>query len=182
MVDPLLQLVIATALSLLFASAALHKRSEPARFRAQLAAYDVLPTARVRAFAAALPWFELGVALLLLPAMTRGAAGLVAALLLLAYAGAMGLNLLRGRADIDCGCGGTAQPLSWSLVLRNAVLAASAALLAASTADRALVASDLLWLVLLIPALAIAYAALGEILRNAALLRPANPRGLKDGH
>lgn len=176
MIDPLLQLVIAVALALLFASAALHKRGEPARFRAQLAAYALLPADRVRSAAGALPWLELGTALLLLPVATRPAAGVAAAILLLAYAGAMGINLLRGRVDIDCGCGGTAQPLSWYLVLRNLALATGAALLAAPTADRALLATDALWLVLLVPLLAIAYAALGEIVRNAALLRPGDSR------
>jgi hypothetical protein len=173
-IDPLLQLVIAVALALLFASAAMHKRSEPARFRAQLAAYGLLPADLVRPAAATLPWLELGIALLLVPAATRGATGAVAAILLSAYAGGIAVNLLRGRADIDCGCGGTAQPLSWSLVLRNLALASAAALLLAPAADRAVLITDALWLAILVPLLVIAYAALGEILRNAALLRPGN--------
>ena len=38
----------------------------------------------------------------------------------------MAINLRRGRAHIDCGCGQSflAQSLSWTLVARNAVLAA----------------------------------------------------------
>lgn len=51
-------------------------------------------------------------------------AGAVALLLL--FAAAMAINLARGRADIDCGCGQSflKQTLSWSLVARNAALAA----------------------------------------------------------
>lgn len=181
MIDPLLQLVIAAALALLLATAALHKRGEPARFRAQLEAYDILPESSLGAMAAALPWAELGIAVLLLPAMTRGGAGIAAALLLLAYAGGMGVNLWRGRADIDCGCGGAAQPLSWSLVLRNLALALVATLLFAPPIERSLAIADLLWLVLLIPLLVLAWSALGEVLRNAALLRPEPAPGHSHG-
>ena len=177
MIDPLLQLVIALPLALLFASAAVHKRSEPARFRAQLGAYDLLPAGTLRAVATALPLAELGIAFLLLPDTTRGAAGTAAALALLAYAGGMGVNLVRGRADIDCGCGGVAQPLAWSLVLRNVALALAAALLLAPPIERSLAIADLLWLVLLIPLVVLAWTALGEILRNAALLRPGHSHG-----
>ena len=48
-----------------------------------------------------------------------------AALLLSVFAVAMGINLLRGRRHIDCGCfqGTLKQPLSWTLVSRNALLA-----------------------------------------------------------
>jgi hypothetical protein len=54
------------------------------------------------------------------PAFIGGAA------LLLAYAGVMTINLMRGRRFIDCGCGGATQPLSIGLVLRNVVLAVAA--------------------------------------------------------
>src|SRR6202035_1483448 len=47
-----------------------------------------------------------------------------AAVLLGAFAVAMGINLLRGRRQIDCGCfqGALKQPLRWTLVGRNALL------------------------------------------------------------
>jgi hypothetical protein len=181
-IDPLLQLVIAAALALLFAGAALHKRGEPGRFRAQLAAYELLPPGLLRPVAGALPWCELSVALLLLPAVTRAAAGTAAAGLLLVYAAGMGINLLRGRGAIDCGCGGAEQPLSWLLVFRNLALASAAALLVAPATERVLLVTDALWLILLVPLLAITYAALGEITRNAALLRPATSLDSNNGH
>jgi hypothetical protein len=40
------------------------------------------------------------------------------------YGAAITINLLRGRQHIDCGCGGDGTPISWGLVLRNAVLLA----------------------------------------------------------
>jgi hypothetical protein len=44
--------------------------------------------------------------------------------LLVLFAGAIAVNVMRGRTDIDCGCFRSAlrQNLSWWLVLRNAVL------------------------------------------------------------
>jgi Methylamine utilisation protein MauE len=48
-----------------------------------------------------------------------------AAVLLGVFALAMGINLLRGRRHIDCGCfqGALKQTLCWTLVGRNALLA-----------------------------------------------------------
>lgn len=52
---------------------------------------------------------------------------LVAAMLLLMlFAGAMAINIRRGRSHIDCGCGHGAlrHPIGWPLVIRNLLLAA----------------------------------------------------------
>jgi hypothetical protein len=38
----------------------------------------------------------------------------------------MAFNLAQGRRLLDCGCGGAPLALSWSLVVRNAVLALAA--------------------------------------------------------
>jgi hypothetical protein len=63
---------------------------------------------------------------LLALALLVGAPGseFAASALLALFAVAMGINLLRGRTHIDCGCFDSTlkQPLRWSLVLRNAVL------------------------------------------------------------
>jgi hypothetical protein len=51
----------------------------------------------------------------------------IASILLLAlFAVAMAINLRRGRAHIDCGCGQSflKQTLSWTLIARNAALVA----------------------------------------------------------
>jgi hypothetical protein len=65
------------------------------------------------------------VGVLLLSAMAISWTVLASIVLLGLFAAAMAVNLYRGRADIDCGCGQSflKQSLSWTLVVRNAVLA-----------------------------------------------------------
>ncbi|MEM1186955.1 MAG: MauE/DoxX family redox-associated membrane protein [Pseudomonadota bacterium] len=175
--DPLLQLVLSAGLALLLGSAALHKRREGARFRAQLEAYQLVPGALLRPVAAGLPWIELTAGGLMLFTATRGAGGLLTAVLLLAYGLAMLLNIHRGRTDIDCGCGGPGQPLSLALVFRNLVLAGAAALLTLTPTPRELGPGDAAGFVLLLVAVIVSYAALGQILRNAALFRAEAAHG-----
>jgi hypothetical protein len=90
-----------------------------------IANYRLLPGALVAPVALLLPWAEIGIGLGLI---VGGAAVLAPAAmaLLLIFAAAMGINVARGRREIDCGCGRSdlRQPLGWLLVLRNLVLAA----------------------------------------------------------
>jgi hypothetical protein len=171
MVDPLLQWVVALGLALVFGSAAWHKRSAPAHFRAQVAAYRVLPPVLLRPAAGALPWIELATALGLLIVPLRPAAGVAAATLLLTYGAAMLINLLRGRTDIDCGCGGQAQPLSRTLVVRNLILAAGAGTLILPATPRQMSLGDLLLLPGLLALLTLTYACVAQISGNAGALR-----------
>jgi hypothetical protein len=160
-IDPVVGACLRAGLALLFAAAAWHKLGRVREFRAALAAYRLLPGRAVPAAAAALAAAEVAVALaLLLPSL--GAAGPIgAAALLLFYAGAIAVNLLRGRREIDCGCGGIAgaQPIAWGLVLRNAALSAAAAACALPLARRPLVWVDAISLVGGVAALALLYAA-----------------------
>jgi Methylamine utilisation protein MauE len=88
--------------------------------------YRLLTRGMIVPFAALLPPLELTVGVLLLCAWAMPASLLAAALLLAVFAAAMAINLRRGRSGIDCGCGQSflKQTLSWTLVARNAVLAA----------------------------------------------------------
>lgn len=76
---------------------------------------------------------EMSLALAMLLPQMRGAGLAAAALLLIAYAGLMGVQLARGAADIKCGCAGPASEttISPTLVLRN-LACASLTLLAMS--------------------------------------------------
>jgi hypothetical protein len=91
-----------------------------------IANYRLLPRFAVAPVAALLPPLEMGVGLALLSAQLMPWAEFAAVALLALFAAAMAVNLRRSRADIDCGCGQSflKQTLSWTLVARNAGLAA----------------------------------------------------------
>jgi Methylamine utilisation protein MauE len=124
MIDPVLMLLIALGGSVLFGTAAFHKLRSPAAFGAALADYHVVPGAVAPAAATALVLLETAVACGLLWGRARPVCATVGAALLLLYASAIALNLLRGRRDLDCGCGSQGTAIGWWMVARNALLAA----------------------------------------------------------
>lgn len=91
--------------------------------------YGLLPHRLVTVVAALLPPIELACGILLALGIAGGLVSGLLACLLLAFAGALALNLARGRAP-DCGCfgGSVPQRATWLSVARNAALAASAIL------------------------------------------------------
>ena len=91
-----------------------------------IANYRLLPPMLVGPVAVLLPPVEMLSGLLLLSAQFRPFGELAAIGLLMLFGGAMAVNLKRGRAHIDCGCGQSflKQSLSWILVWRNAGLMA----------------------------------------------------------
>ncbi len=116
----------------IFLRAALHKISHYREFSAQLAAYQLLPRPLLSAFALFLILLE---GFLALSLFIGGwvYSSFIAAALLIVYATAMALNLVRGNDDLDCGCSGPAgspsgfssgetQTISWTLVVRNCIL------------------------------------------------------------
>ncbi|HLK13052.1 MAG TPA: MauE/DoxX family redox-associated membrane protein [Candidatus Binatia bacterium] len=172
--DPAIVLVLRGALALLFLIAAAHKARDPGRFRAVLADYRLLPARLVAPAAVALPAVE-GTLAAALCAPGQRAPGLVgAAALLLLYAGAMAVNLARGRRDVDCGCMGPAahRPIAPGLVARNVALAAAAVAGLVPTAPRPLVWVDAVTAAGGTAALAALWGAAGRLLAN----RPALAR------
>lgn len=113
---------------LVFASAAWHKLSDFSTFTGFVADYQVTPEAAVAGVSRAVVAAEVAVPLTLLALPTRHAGALLAMAMLLGYAAAIALNILRDRRHINCGCGGAEQLLDWSLVLRNIALAGIAGL------------------------------------------------------
>lgn len=129
----LLSGVGAGVLALVFARSVTHKLTEFSFFNATVGEYRLLPQALVGPTAVALALAEaLAIALLIIPG-TREVGAMLAAGLLSLYAGAMAINLHRGRYRIDCGCGGPGQMISWALVARNSVLTALAAFVSLNT-------------------------------------------------
>ena len=111
---------------LVFLLAAAQKASHWRILPGVIANYRLLPRKTVTPAAALLPPLETIVAILLLGALAMPWTALASIALLAIFAAAMAVNLRRGRSAIDCGCGQSflAQTLSWTLVARNAALAA----------------------------------------------------------
>ena len=113
-------------LAIVFVTAAAGKLQHAEVLEGVVANYRLLPAKLVRPVAKVLPWAELLVGLALLAPVSSPIAAAAAVVLLLGFAWAMAVNLTRGRAHIDCGCQRSElrQPLQWSLVARNLLLAA----------------------------------------------------------
>jgi uncharacterized membrane protein YphA (DoxX/SURF4 family) len=117
-----LSLVVRLGLATLFAYAALSKLADPSAFARDIANYHLLSDALSGWAAVLFPVCELVIALgLLLPSHARGAA-LLAALMLVGFAFAMGQAKLRG-IDLVCGCFGGEARVSWGKVLLDLGLA-----------------------------------------------------------
>lgn len=149
LVDPVIARALGAALSVVFLAGAWQKFREPLLFRAALENYRLLPERFIDLVARGLPLLEGAAGVLLLFAETRSIGGGLAALLLFVVTVAVAINLWRGNADIDCGCGwlgaeGGEQPLSWGLVARNALLVAALPLALADGSQRTLVWIDYL--------------------------------------
>lgn len=170
--DPILIHACALALAAILATAATHKLRAPRWFAAQLEAYALLPTALLAPVARALPLVEGAVAVALLLPASRSVAALAAAALLAVYAGAIAVNLWRGRRDIDCGCAGPgeSQPLRPVLLSRNAALLGLALLAALPPLPRDLGAFDGFVAIAAAAVLLLLYAAADGLLTNAPRL------------
>jgi len=140
-------------------------------------AYRLLPEGGAYAVARAVPALELAVAVALLSAMTRAAAALAGMALLLAYGGAIAVNLARGRRDLACGCGGAqdTRPIAPWMVVRNLLLGLLLATALASWRPRMLLMTDALTVAAGIAVAALLYASLDRLLgilaARAAALR-----------
>jgi hypothetical protein len=102
--------------------------------------YKLLPENISSIVARLIPAVEIIVAIGLLVNVMVFWLSFVAMSLFLMFGGAVAINLLRGHHDISCGCFGQKQNhrLSWSLVVRNAILAGLATIISglSSTLNR----------------------------------------------
>lgn len=118
-------------IAFVFLLASVPKLVDAASFERAVRGYALVPDAWARPLVTWLPRFEFGASLALLSGVGVPVVGVLLTVALLLFAGAIGVNLLRGRA-IDCGCFGGSAPrrITWIAVVRNAVLAAMAATVA----------------------------------------------------
>jgi len=148
-------------LAWIIGTAGLHKLRYPIHYTALIDAYQLLPREAARPAGILLGAAELTAALLIGTAPCLPAGPLAAVGLLCLYCGAIGINLLRGRRDIDCGCSGPLRyrPIAPWMLLRNTVLMLLCAWLVLRTARCATGWGE--WIA------AAAIAALGVLLYNA---------------
>jgi Methylamine utilisation protein MauE len=169
--DPVVDLAIRIGLAVLFGVAALHKLRGFRRFEATVADYRIVPAPLAPLAAIAVLGAEVGIAEMLVLPHLRSVGLAAAAAQLVVYAGALALNLARGRRHLDCGCVGVAgrEEISWALAGRNLVLSAIA-LVATLTpiAGRPLVWIDALTIAGAVAAAAGAYVAIDQLVANGA--------------
>jgi hypothetical protein len=124
-IDPAIAALVVACTALLFAAAAIHKLRDLRRFDEIFAAYGLLPLAARLRLSRAVPLLEAFVAVGLVLDVSRNAAARVGIVLLFAYAGAITVNLIRGRRELACGCGGPddRRPIAPWMVWRNILFA-----------------------------------------------------------
>lgn len=175
MLDPAIGLLLVAAIALLFASASAHKLRDLRRFEEIFAAYGVFTSISRWHLSRAIPLLELAVAAGLVFDPSRSYAAVAGIALLSTYAGAIAINLRRGRRDLACGCGGPDErrPIAPWMVWRNVVLALALVLALAPWTSRPVNFTDAVTVVFGVLTLALVYlcvdAMMGYLQRVAQL-------------
>ncbi|MFT8945261.1 MAG: MauE/DoxX family redox-associated membrane protein [Acetobacter aceti] len=116
-----LSALCAGGVGIMFLVAGVSKLREHDLFLGTLSSYRLLPASFLETAAWGLGAVEVLVGLMLLSGIGQGVGGVAAAGLMVTFALAMGINVMRGRTDLSCGCtpGQKGEALSWSLVFRT---------------------------------------------------------------
>lgn len=172
--DPVFSWLMQFFLAMVFLTAAWHKLREREAFARVLNNYGLTPGSANPVLVWLLALNEIACAGLLLAHSATGA--VYAASLLFTYALIMGIMLLQGKRDMDCGCSGPArkQGLSAALLWRNAALIGIALLLLLPTNERALTWLDGVQLLLAGVSASLLYLASEHLLANQALFHSDN--------
>ena len=129
--DPVAVIFCQLSLTVIFGLGAWGKFRDLEEFTGIVRNYRLLPEFAIRPVAYMMPALEAAIALTLLAGTAQPYPAMGAIVLLAIFAVAMGINIVRGRRYIDCGCFRTKlkQRLSWWLVVRNGVLMTMAGVL-----------------------------------------------------
>jgi uncharacterized membrane protein YphA (DoxX/SURF4 family) len=180
--DPALLWALRLALAGIWALAARHKLADLQAFRGAVVGYRLLPEASAGVFATGVCVAEIALVLGLLTPASAGPAALVSALLLALYAGAMAVNLARGRRDLDCGCAGPGfrRPIGEGLLIRNGALIAVSLLAALPPTGRSLNGLDVFTVAVGAATLLLLHSGVEVALANAPGSRALGRRSLGD--
>ena len=170
-VGPFLLQFVSLGFTLLFLLAAVHKLTGLDDFQAALSDYQVIPSGLVPLTARLFPFVEMSLAVGWLFGSEIQIVAYTSAGLLATYGLAMGINLVRGRVHIGCGCGfGGAlqheQHLSVGLVLRNVGLAIAALGATLPGPQRELGVGEYVMLVGAVAVSALLYATANQLFQN----------------
>src|SRR6266849_815504 len=128
-----LALLLRIALGAIFVYAAWSKLKDPwALFAMAIDSYQVLPTWAVESLARTLPWIELLIGALLIVGRWMRVSTAAASLLLLVFFSLMVRAYVKGL-EINCGCFGPGEALSWKTLLRDGGMLAASLLLTTVT-------------------------------------------------
>ena len=118
--------VLSIVLGAIFAYAAYVKLKDPwALFAMNIESYKVLPLWAVKLVARALPWAEMAIGILLIAGILRRISTTAALLLLAVFFGLMVRAYAKGM-EINCGCFGPGEAISWKTLLRDGSMLAGA--------------------------------------------------------
>ena len=124
-------LVLRIALGAIFVYSAWSKLKDSwALFAMAVDSYQVLPLWGVQWVARTLPWVELIIGVLLIVGRWMRVAAVGCSLLLLVFFGLMVRAHLKGM-EINCGCFGPGEAISWRTLLRDGAMVAGSLLLSA---------------------------------------------------
>src|SRR5579862_7281903 len=124
-------LVLRILLGLVFVYAAWLKLREPwAMFAIAIGSYQALPLWAAEVLARTLPWFELLLGLVLIAGAWRRVSTVTTSVLLTVFFALMIRAIVKGL-EIDCGCFGPGERISWVTLLRDGALLATSLLLTA---------------------------------------------------
>ena len=168
-IDPAIRDLLAGSLALIFGASSIMKIRDLEMFEGSVANYQLLPISLEKPVAYLMPILEFVCAAGLIISKTRVAAAIGLIMLLVLFTGAVGINLMRGRTDIDCGCFGPAlrQQLSGWLLIRNLFLMILAAAILFPENGRVIEPLDLATIVLGAATMVILYASANFAIGNA---------------
>ena len=175
-VGPFLLQFVSLGFTLLLLLAAVHKLTGLDDFQAAVRDYQIIPSRLVPLTARLLPIVELWLALGWLFALQIQVVAYASAGLFATYGLAMGVNVVRGRVHIGCGCGfGGAlqheQHLSVGLVLRNVGLAIAALVVTLPGPQRELGAGEHVVLMGAVVVSALLYSTANQLFQNRVAIK-----------
>lgn len=119
-------LVARIVLGAVFVYAAYVKLRDPWQlFAMSINSYDVLPLAMAETAAHVIPWVELALGLMVIAGIWLRITGTILSLVLLTFFTLMVRAYAKGM-QINCGCFGPGEAISWKTLLRDGSMAAAA--------------------------------------------------------